>query len=109
MSAPDLPQQLRGLVEADPAFAGALEALGEGRRVVMGGLPTGAQTVLIAALARRRPLLVVAPAEDDLPALEEDLRGLVGDDVKGALLRNPALDLPDAADDERDGEDPDDP
>jgi transcription-repair coupling factor (superfamily II helicase) len=116
MASSNLAQELRGLVEADPAFADAVEALGAGRRVVMPDLPAGAQTLLLAALARKRPLLIVAPAEDELPSLEEDLRALLGDDG-GALLRNPSLDLADDGDvdrverDERDEheEDPDDP
>ncbi len=96
-----LADALRGLVEGEAAFAETDAALAAGRRVALGGVPGGAATLVVAALGRRRPLIVVAPSEDQLGALEEDLRALLGEGGR-PILKNPPLEL---ADDEPQGDD----
>ncbi len=93
----DFAGRLVALAGADRAVVEAEAALAAGGRVALADLPPGATTLVVAALARRRPVLVVAPSEDLLPGLDDDLRALLapaeGDGGPGAqVVRNPPLD-----------------
>ena len=85
-----LTSELRALLEAEPAFAAADRALAGGRRALVPGVPPGARALLLAALARRRPLLVVVESEDEVGGLKDDLEEL-GEGL--LVLQNPTLDL----------------
>lgn len=82
---------LSALVADSPAFDAAAAALtGPPRSVVARGLPAGARAALVAALAARRPLLVVLPDQDAVRGLEADLEVLLDG---RPLVRNPPLHL----------------
>ena len=83
-------ERLRALVEAEPGFAAAAGALAAGRNAHVPSVPPGVRAPLLAALARRGPLLVVVPSEDEVGPLVDDLDELTGD---VPVLRNPTLDL----------------
>ncbi|MCA8925575.1 MAG: transcription-repair coupling factor [Planctomycetes bacterium] len=103
MNQTSFPAQLLACVEAVPAFDQLEELLRPGALVTASGLPGGARDLLLAALAKRVPLIVVLPREDDAPQLVDDLANLL--DGARDVLRFPNLDLSDADDDDDDDDD----
>ena len=82
--------ELRALVEGAPGFGVAARTLSGGKRAVVPQVPAGVRPLLLAALARSRPLLVVVESEDEVGGLADDLDEL-GEGL--LVLRNPTLDL----------------
>ena len=97
---PSFAAQLLALVESTPAFAELERTLASEPVVRAEGLPGGSRDVLLAALAKRRPLVVVLPREDDAPRLVDDLASLLDDDEARDVLRFPNLDLSEVEDED---------